>query len=160
MSPRGWLADGRLLFTEVDGGGPKMYLASDSKPDFLWLGSEGQLSPDGRWIAQAFRGVMVKSVAEPRTHVQISNSGAQPRWRHDGRQLFYIAADKKLMTATFDPRTGNAGAPHPVFQTRIVAASIAGFQYDVSPGGHFLINSLPSIPPPLTLVTGSDRAFK
>ena len=160
MSPRGWLADGRLLFTSVDGGGPKMYLTSYDEPVFLWPGSEGQVSPDGKWIAQGFRGIMVRSVAEPRTQVQISNSGAQPRWRQDGRRLFYIAADKKLMAATFDPQTGMAGTPESVFQTRIVAASIAGFQYDVSADGRFLINSLPSIPPPLTLVTGGDRTWK
>jgi hypothetical protein len=157
VSPRGWLADGRLLFMSVDGGGPKMYLTSHEQPVLLWPGSEGQLSPDGKWIAQAFRGIMVKSVEEPRTHVQIANSGAQPRWRHDGRQLYYIAADKKLMAATFDPATGRAGAPQPLFQTRIVAASVAGFQYDVSADGRFLVNSLPSVPPPLTLVTGLDR---
>ena len=160
MSPRGWLADGRLLFTSVDSGGPKMYLTFHEQTVLLWPGSEGQLSPDGKWIAQAFRGIMVNSVAEPRTHLQIANSGAQPRWRHDGRQLFYIAADKKLMAATFDPATGKAGAPQPLFQTRIVAASIAGFQYDVSADGRFLVNSLPSVPPPLTLVTGLERMLR
>src|SRR5687767_12132629 len=100
-----------------------MYLTSESKPVFLCSGSEGQLSPDGRWVAQAFRGVSVKSLAEPGKHVQIANSGAQPRWRRDGRQLFYIASDKKLMSVPFDPRSGTAGAPEPLFQTRIVAAS-------------------------------------
>ena len=38
-----------------------------------------------------------------------------------------------------------------LFQTRIVAASFAGFQSDVSPDGRFLINSLPPNPAPLRL---------
>ena len=154
MSPRAWLPDGRLLFTSVSGGGPKMYLTSESEPVFLWSGSEAQLSPDSKWIAQASGGIVVRSLAEPRRHVQIANSGAQPRWRHDGRRLFYIAPDKKLMAASFDAVTGKAGPPEALFQTRIVAASIAGFQYDVSHDGRFLINSLPPVPP-LTLITGS-----
>jgi hypothetical protein len=48
---------------------------------------------------------------------------------------WYLAKDKKLMVASFDPRSGRAGAPQPLFQTRIVAASIAGFQYDVAADG-------------------------
>ena len=37
------------------------------------------------------------------------------------RQIFYIQPDGKLMAVNFDPRTGSAGAPHTLFQTRIVA---------------------------------------
>ena len=46
---------------------------------------------------------------------------AQPRWRRDGRELFYIAADRKLMAvevklgATFE-----AGVPKPLFDTRVL----------------------------------------
>src|SRR5262249_41038516 len=47
MSPRAWLPDGRLLFTAVESGEPRMYMDSNPAPRFLWLGSEAQLSPNG-----------------------------------------------------------------------------------------------------------------
>jgi hypothetical protein len=131
-----------------------MYLASGHQLALLWPGSEAQLSPDGKWIAQANAGVFVRSVEEPRTHVQVTNAGTQPRWSRDGRQIFFIAPDKKMMAASFDPRHGSAGTPRVLFQTRIIGASYIGFQYDVAPDGRFLVNSLPSGSSPLTLITG------
>jgi hypothetical protein len=81
--------------------------------------------------------------------------GAQPRWSRDGRQIFYVAPDRKLMAVSFDPANGRAGRPRTVFHTRIVAPNLSGYQYDVAPDGRFLINSLPSNgPSPLTLITG------
>jgi hypothetical protein len=65
-----------------------------------------------------------------------------------------------LIAVGFDPRAGTAGAPRVLFQTRIAAERIANWQYDVSPDGRFLINSLPSnIASPLTLITGWDAAL-
>jgi len=77
---------------------------------------------------------------------------AQPRWSHDGRRLFYIAADKKLMAVDFDGRLGRAGVPRLMAQTRIVGVSLTGLQYDVAPDGRFLINVLPPDPVPLTMM--------
>lgn len=160
MIPRAWLPDGRLLFSKIDGGG-RMYLTSAHETTFLWGGVEGEASPDGKWIAQAYSsGILVRSLAEPRVQVEVTNSGAQPRWSHDGRQLFFIAPDKKLMAVRFDPRVGHAGAPRVLFQTRIIGASVVGFQYDVTREGRFLINSLPSGLSPLTLVTGWTGLLK
>src|SRR5947209_4653269 len=86
--------------------------------------------------------------------VNLEAPAAQPRWSRDGTQLFYIAPDKKLMAVHFNAETGRTGAPRTLFQTRIIAASLSGFQYDVAPDGRFLINSLPSGSPPLTMLTG------
>ena len=58
------------------------------------------------------------------------------------------------MAVDFDPVTGTASASHVLFQTRIVAAAFIGHQYDVAPDGRFLVNSLTSAAPPLTLLTG------
>jgi hypothetical protein len=58
------------------------------------------------------------------------------------------------MAVSFDAETGRAGAPRQLFQTRIIGASLVGFQYDVAPDGRFLINSLPASSSPLTLLTG------
>jgi hypothetical protein len=88
--------------------------------------------------------------------MQVSNAGgSQPRWSRDGKQIFYIQPDRKLMAVNFDPRTGSASAPRVLFQTRIVAPAYASFQYDVSPDGRFLINSFPSnSSSPRTVLTG------
>jgi hypothetical protein len=57
------------------------------------------------------------------------------------------------MAVGFDPATVRA-PPRILFQTRIVAAALAGFQYDVAHDGRFLINSLPGDSAPLTLLIG------
>jgi hypothetical protein len=52
------------------------------------------------------------------------------------------------------PKKGPAGAPRMLFQTRIIAPAYISWQYDVSPDGHFLINSFTSnSSSPLTLLT-------
>jgi Tol biopolymer transport system component len=161
MSARGWLPDGRMLFSKVEGGEPRMYLATGRELSFLWQGAEGQLSPDSKWIAQgSVLGIFARTVSEPRVHVQIANAGAQPRWSRDGRQLFYIAADRKLMAVTFDSEYGRAGPPRALFSTRIIGTRIVGLQYDVAPDGRFLINSLPSNSSSLTLITGWTGLLK
>ena len=156
LSPRGWLPDGKLLFSKIEGGGPRMYLASGRQLVYLWPGSEGSISPDHRWIAQSANPDMfVTSVSEPRVHVQIANGGTQPRWGRDGRQIFYMAVDRKMMAVSFDSKNGRAMGPaRALFATRIVGTRIVGIQYDVAADGRFLINSLPSSTSPLTLVTG------
>ena len=82
--------------------------------------------------------------------------GSQPRWRADGKELFYISGDKKLMAVSIDTAGGKvvAGVPHVLFQTRIIARRIVLFQYAVAPDGkRFLINSLPSVgATPLTVL--------
>jgi Tol biopolymer transport system component len=156
LSARGWLPDSRLLFSKVEGGAPRMYLTSGRQLTYLWPGSEASISPDHQWIAQSANpDTFVTSVSEPRVHVQIANGGTQPRWSHDGRQLFYIAADRKMMAVSFDSKNGRAMGPaRALFATRIVGTRIVGIQYDVAANGRLLINSLPSSSSSLTLVTG------
>ena len=94
----------------------------------------------------------VAPVHGPGRRIQISNhGGAQARWRADGKELFYITMDKKLMAVAVDTSHDEpvAGVPHVLFQTRIIAPRIVLFQYAVSPDGkRFLINSTPSSEPP------------
>ena len=76
-----------------------------------------------------------------------------------GRQIFYMAADRKMMLVQFHPAKARAGLPRVVFQTRIIAPNLASFQYDVAPDGRFLVNSFPSgNSPPLTVITGWNGA--
>jgi hypothetical protein len=64
----------------------------------------------------------------PGRRIQISNhGGAQARWRADGKELFYITTDKKLMAVAMDMSHDEpvAGVPHVLFQTRIIARALS-----------------------------------
>jgi Tol biopolymer transport system component len=87
-----------------------------------------------------------------------TSGGVYPRWSPDGKELFYLAPDGRLMAAqVVTGTTLNAAAPVALFQTRIVGggASIVGSrqQYDVASDGRFLINvATESAPQPITLI--------
>ena len=110
---------------------------------------QGQFSPDGRWIAYVSNEstrpeIYLSSSAAPDTRIQVSaNGGVQPRWRRDGRELFYIGTDGRLMGAAVAagaiPRVG---APVALFQTHVDARSrdaLVHFDYDVSADGQRII---------------------
>jgi Tol biopolymer transport system component len=65
----------------------------------------GQFSPDGKWVAYASNEtgkweIYVTSFPEPQGKWQVSiGGGEQPRWRGDGRELFYLSSDDKMMAA-------------------------------------------------------------
>jgi DNA-binding winged helix-turn-helix (wHTH) protein/Tol biopolymer transport system component len=164
-----WSADGRFLVY--------MHFPKSVVPELEVLdirnhsqtayatGAEAQFSPDGRWIAFSGFGssgsgdpeVYVGRFPGPGRRIQISNHGGlQARWRADGKELFYISMDKKLMAVAIDTSHDEpvAGVPHALFQTRIIGPGLVLFQYAVSPDGNrFLINSMPSVgAAPLTVL--------
>ncbi|WP_433975985.1 hypothetical protein [Tunturiibacter lichenicola] len=168
LIPNDWSADGRfLVYMNFRGSAPELDvldLLNHSQTAYA-PGSEAQFSPNGKWIAFTGFGssagedpdVYVGRFPGPGRRIQISNhGGAQPRWRADGKELFYIAIDKKLMAVSIDTSHDEpvAGVPHVLFQTRIIAPRIVLFQYAVSPDGkRFLINSMPSVgAAPLTVL--------
>jgi Tol biopolymer transport system component len=117
---------------------------------------EGQFSPDGRWVAYVSNAtgideVYIQPFPGPGGKWQVSaNGGVDPRWGRDGRELFYVAPDGKLMAVEIhvdaDGRAPNPGPPIGLFPTRLVTgANISvGFrsrpQYAVEPDGRFLMN--------------------
>jgi Tol biopolymer transport system component len=160
-----WSPDGRyLIFMSFPTNGVVDLVSYDflkhSQTPFM-RGAEAQFSPDGKWVAftAAAAGatssdynaseIFVSQFPGPGGRIQISNhGGAQARWRPDGKELFYIALDKKLMAVSIDTAHGKlqAGVPHILFQTRIIAPRIVLFQYAISRDGkRFFINSLPSV---------------
>ncbi len=110
-----------------------------------------QFSPDGRWFAYASNEtgsmeIYVSSFPSANGKWQVSTAGGQePRWRHDGKELFYLSAEGKMMAVAV--KTGasfEAGSPVALFQTRrrqpVSAQDL--FSYDVSGDGQrFLIVS-------------------
>jgi hypothetical protein len=92
-----------------------------------------------------------------------TSGGTYPRWGADGRELFYLAPDGRLMAASITGKgaTLDVAAPAAPFQARIVGggAALVGIrqQYDVAPDGRFLINVLTdgAASPPITLILNS-----
>lgn len=82
------------------------------KPYRFLAGSEGKFSPDGRWVVyQATESgrteIFVSPFPGPGGKRQVSTgSGLNPRWRRDGREIFYRAGDGRLMTAEVTDRNG------------------------------------------------------
>ncbi len=170
LSPESWSPDGHLVYMDFAKGAPYLmiYSAADQQVRELTIGGEADFSPDGKWIVYigpgtvAFRDVFIQPFPGPGPRIQVSVAGgAQPRWSRDGKQVFYMAPDSRMMAATFDSKTKVVGASRALFQTRIVAPSFVDHQFDIAPDGRFLINSLPfGNSSPLTLVTGWNADLK
>jgi Tol biopolymer transport system component len=166
-----WSNDGRfLLYYET---GPKTgadlwaldMTGPERKPrlvtNTMFDERSGQFSPDGRWVAYETNEssrveVMVQSFPQPTGKWQVSTGGGfQPRWRADGKELYFIAPDGKLMAVPIAVRgsTVEAGKPSALFQTRVLDG-INPFkpQYAVSRDGRFLINMPALEAAPITLV--------
>jgi Tol biopolymer transport system component len=114
--------------------------------------TEGQFSPDGRWVAFVSNEngrpeVFAQSFPEPRTRIQVSTAGgAQVRWSADGKEIYYVAPDG-MMTAVsiaFDNAKATVKAPLPLFATHLASGiNVLGNkpQYAVSRDGRFLLNT-------------------
>ena len=115
---------------------------------------DGQFSPDGKWIAYQSNEsgrfeVYVQPFPGPGGRSTVSTGGgAQVRWRHDGKELFYIALDGRLMAVPVslapNDQTLEPGTPVPLFATRVGGAvqSVFRQQYMVSTDGRFLMSTL------------------
>jgi len=111
--------------------------------------TNGQFSPDGKWVTYASNEtgrweIYVTSFPESRGKWQVSTGGGeQPRWRSDGKELFYLSSEGKMMAAPVTIATNfDAGTPVALFQPNLrqPASSRDLFVYDVSRDGQrFLI---------------------
>ena len=108
----------------------------------------GQFSPDGRWVAYETNEsgrfeIVVQPFPAPTGKWQVSTAGGiQPRWRNDGKELYFISPDGKLMAASITAGTAFAAAtPAPLFSVTLApGAGSNKQQYAVSRDGRFLIN--------------------
>ena len=113
----------------------------------------GQFSPDGKWLAYESNSsgpseVFMQPFAAPGKREQVSTKGgAQPRWRADGKELFYIALDGTLMAAPLETagrgESVQVGTPVPLFPARVgtVPNPVFGAQYIVSADGQRFLMS-------------------
>ena len=161
--PDDWSHDGRfLLYTHVD---PRTHadlwvlpLAGNGTPSGTatpfanteFSEEQGRFSPDARWIAYASdesgrSEIYIQPFPAPPnggSKIPISrDGGSEPRWRRDGKELFYFSPDGKLMAADVtEGLTFKARVPRTLFQVPVAqiahnAVSAQVFGWDGAPDG-------------------------
>jgi Tol biopolymer transport system component len=117
------------------------------------------LSPDGGWLAYTSqeageRSVWVQSFPDGTSKRQVSESGGfDPRWRADGKELFYVTTDGTLMAAPVTPETMVIGAPAALFKIETGPAGVPLHVYAPSPDGQrFLVSEISGVPDSFTVV--------
>ena len=176
--PTDWSPDGEnILFivSAVDSGNDLwiLPLAGDKKPyKFLATPAEemqGNFSPDGHFVAYTSNEsgkfeVYVETFPRSERRWPVStNGGYEPRWRADGREIYYLSEDKKLMAVSVGAGP-SFGVPVALFQTRVPAGVSANRTHFVPSrdGKRFLVNTQsgdPS-PTPITVVLNWTAALK
>jgi len=154
-----------LLVLRSDDSEPAKFIATPFNEE------QGRFSPNGRWIAytsnesgqsdvyvREFSADFGRSSANSAGSVLVSRGGGTaPRWRGDGREMFYLAANGKMMAV--DVSIGpefHAGMPAPLFQT--APGTTVG---DVtSDGKRFLLVTPPSASAPFIVVLNWTAALK
>jgi serine/threonine protein kinase/Tol biopolymer transport system component len=178
-----WSRDGRyLLFTELD---PKtgfdiwaLPLEGERKPMPVLRTPSGeggaQFSPDGKWIAYGSNSsgkyeVYVRAFPPgPGNPWQVSNQGGGwPRWRVDGKELYYFDQNTGAIMAASVHAAGagfESEAPRELFS--VSANPLDDFPYDVTADGQRFLVMQPAAeasgsgPSPLTVVTNWQAELK
>jgi Tol biopolymer transport system component len=113
--------------------------------------SQAQLSPDGRWLLYQQRDstgtseIYVQPYPPTGRVFQIDQGGGtQPTWSRDGREIFYLSSDGRLMVVACDTKDAfRRDAPASLFAGFTLGGG-TGRQYDVSADGRrFLIHVAP-----------------
>jgi eukaryotic-like serine/threonine-protein kinase len=161
--PKSWSPDGRyLIYAQInpETGADLFALPigqSDAHPLVLAqtqaTEDQGQFSPDGRWVAytsnesgQSEIYVIPFPPAPNGGRWMVSpGGGVMPRWRRNGKELFYISPDSKMMAVPVSTQpVFQTGVPQALFQTDIVDTGIrtGPMSWDLAPDGNrFLIIS-------------------
>jgi Tol biopolymer transport system component len=118
--PEDWSRDGKILLYRTTGEENALWalpLDGDGSPELVLKTRsslrEPHMSSDGLWLAYMsdesgrFE-VYVEPFRRPGERVRVSpDGGGQPRWRGDGKELFYLSLDGQLMAV--DVREGASG---------------------------------------------------
>jgi serine/threonine protein kinase len=165
--PQAWSNSGRYIaYAKGTGSETDTYILPlfGEKTPFEIYPSPGdqwnpQFSPNDDWLAYQSNEsgkseVYVISFPSGDWRIPVSNNGGtQPRWRKDGKELYYLAPDGKLMAVDIQGNTRiDPGVPHELFDAGM---SIPGStQYDVTPDGQrflFLKPYAEANPTPITV---------
>jgi Tol biopolymer transport system component len=175
--PSDWRSDGRLLFRQWDpnqktkGDFSLLAPGDDAKPvrlpDLESDEQSGRISPDGRWLAyegwESAWSVYVRPLQSTESRWQVSPiGGAEPRWRADGRELFFLSPDLSVMAMDIEPvDTFRVVPARRLFQTQAVAPSgLVGQAYDVTSDGQRFLVKVPASFSPITVVVNWTSLFQ
>ena len=151
----------RMLMSWTDSDLWTVPLAGDRKPTIFLatphIEAGGTFSPDGRWIAyesnvSGRNEIYVRPFPKQPGQFPVSRDGGwAPRWRRDGKELFFLSLDGTLMAAGIDTTRGFAPAlPEHLFPTELRPGSFHPYAV-TRDGQRFLIPR--EIPPaPITVV--------
>jgi eukaryotic-like serine/threonine-protein kinase len=161
--PKSWSPDGRyLIYAQINPGtGADLLALPINQPDSHSIvlaqtqatEDQGQFSPDGHWVAytsnESGQSEIYVIPFPPSPNggrwVVSRGGGVMPRWRRDGKELFFISPDWKMMAVDVSMRPSfQSGAPHALFDTEMVDTGIrtGPMSWDVAPDGkRFLIIS-------------------
>ncbi len=185
--PSSWSSDGRYLMyntynTQTKGDLWIYPLNGDSKPTPLpstqFDESQGFFSPDMHWIAyesdeSGTKEVYIRSFSPNAVDVSskgngkwpISRGGGMaPRWRADGKELYYRAPDGTVMAVEITANKGifHAGTPWPLFTAPLIGGSQIDRWDADSDGERFLIlTAAPkSFPEPFAVILNWTALLK
>ena len=168
--PEEWSSDGQLILYSLTQAGKTdvwfLPMSGERKPAPLLVTSfdtnEPHVSPDGRWLAYDSEEsgdfeVYVQPFLKAGEKLRVSsNGGGQPRWRGDGKELFYLALDGRMMAVPISAGAAiELGVPKSLFQTGLTNVIPTFPQYVVTRDGQrFLVNAsmLETSPTPITVV--------
>jgi Tol biopolymer transport system component len=146
--PQTWSPSGDLIYAHADPAtGPDLWTVNVERhrgPEPILTSQfterEADLSPDGHWLAyvsdeSGASEVYVRRFPSGSDKQRISPSGgAEPRWRDDGSELFYVGGDRRLRAVTL----GGGGTVKPSSPTVLIDMRISDsfwWDYAVAPGG-------------------------
>jgi Tol biopolymer transport system component len=128
----------------------------------------GQFSPDGRWVAYESNesgrfDIYVRGFPQTGGKWLVSVAGGtSARWRRDGREIYYMGSDNKLMAVEVKPSGAvfEVGSPRELFTLK--GPGGRGYGYDVTADGkRFLVNSrIEGAITPITVVLNWPRKLK
>jgi eukaryotic-like serine/threonine-protein kinase len=149
--PDSWSPDGKwilgrrtgnsVIAVPVDGSGPLRTLR-----DAEYFMDQLQFSPDGKWVAYnsdqsgQWEVYVARFPEMDRVRQLSTQGGCQPIWRNDGKELFYLAPDAKLMSVALAGGPASRGdAPHTLFRSNVLVNCIFAQYAAAADGQKFLM---------------------
>jgi hypothetical protein len=186
-APNDWSPDGRYVLVQQGENGREdfslfaMQVVGERKLIPLIRGDsaqgyDGAFSPDMRWIlytapSEGRESVFVSPFepnadpkatnVRPSSQWQVATNGGLGRWSHDGKEIYYVSKDGKVMSVPVQATatTFEVGSPRELFPTAV--KNIVGMPYAVTSDKRFLVNTTLQPPrSPIYLVSDWHRLLK